>query len=302
MAPDSGSTRQDRRPLRWRDIRQAMHDLWLDYNWPVKLTLVLIVLASLWGMVVAGWPGIGAAAPPVVHAMTSDAAVTLLTFLIAFMIAVNFYIRARRGVLDGDEHYNIARALAFGYFKNFLVPALQLARREGRTLHVFRPTSMSELRQYSTEIEPRVRRMFEHQWLPLVDDPAPGGPPRRTVLALQAPRDGRPGEEPFYFDAPTALFTVNDFYAALNRRRVEDDKEPLNPETVNRYQNGQIDSFFRHLQYLFDTVAGYRAVADIVPDHAALSVLRDHYREVAVGDIEARYVGGASDSDESPPG
>lgn len=58
---------------------------------------------------------------------------------------MNLYIRARRGFLDGDEHYYIARALVFGYFKNFLVPAVQLDGREGAPLQVFRPRSMEGL-------------------------------------------------------------------------------------------------------------------------------------------------------------
>ena len=289
MDQDTDSKPGDR-SLRWRAIREAVHDLWQDYHWPVKLTLALIVVSSLWAASVAGWPRLGANLPPLVQALASDAARTLLTFIIAFMIAVNFYIRARKGVLDGDEHYNVARALAFGYFKNFLVPALQLARRAGRELQLFKPASMTELQQYSREMEPRLRKLFDHEWMPLVEAPAPGGPPRRTVLALQAPREGAPpGERPFFFDAPTALFTVIDFYDALNRRREEDGKEPIGVDTVRRYQNGQIDSFFRHLSFLFETDAGLSAVGDIVPTAEGLRELRTHLREVTMAELQARY-------------
>lgn len=286
-----------RRPLRWRPIREALGDFWRDYHWPVKLTLALIVLASFWGMAVAAWPELEAGAGPLVRALSSDSAITLLTFLIAFLIAVNFYMRARRGVLDGDEHYNIARALAFGYFKNFLVPALQLAERTGRELHIFRPESMTDLGRYSSQLEPRVREAFEHEWLPLTQAPTPGGPPRRTVLALQSPRPDRfsadrlGAEVPFYFDAPTALFTVNDFYDALNRRRIEANKEPISDATVRRYQNGQIDSFFRHLAFLFRTDAGLGAVSDLVPTQEALAALHARLREVTIADLQARYPG-----------
>ncbi len=276
--------------LRWGAIGEAVRDLWKDYHWPVKLTLALVILSTLWGAAIVGWPALDADTPPWFRALASDPTRNLLTFAIAFMIAVNFYVRARRGVLDGDEHYNVARALAFGYFKNFLVPALQLANRSGRELHIFKPTSMVELRQYSAELEPRVRKLFEHEWMPLVEAPAPGGPPRRTVLALQSPRtDAVAGEPPFFFDAPTALFTVNDFYAALNRRREEAGKEPLNEETVYRYQNGQIDSFFHHLAFLFETDAGHQAVRDIVPTREELAELRDRLREVSMAELKARY-------------
>jgi hypothetical protein len=185
---DAATPEESGRKLRRGPIRQAIRDLWQDYHWPVKLTLSLIILSTLWGAAIIGWPELNADTPPLLRALASDPARNLLTFAIAFMIAVNFYIRARRGVLDGDEHYNVARALAFGYFKNFLVPALQLARRAGRQLQVFKPASMVELIRYSAELEPRLRNLFEHEWMPLVEAPAPGGPPRRTVLALQAPR------------------------------------------------------------------------------------------------------------------
>jgi len=276
--------------LRWQAIRQAIEDLRQDYHWPVKLTLALIILSSLWGAAIVGWPRLDTNTPAVIRALASDPARNLMTFVIAFLIAVNFYIRARRGILDGDEHYNVARALAFGYFKNFLVPALQLARRNQRTLQVFRPSSMDELQRYSRELEPRLRERFEHDWLPLVEAPAPGGPPRRTVLALQSPRSDKvSGGQPFFFDAPTALFTVTDFYNALNRRREDAGKEPLNPETVRRYQNGQIDSFFQHLAFLFDTAAGYAAVCDIVTTAEELTSLSSQLHQVTMAELEARY-------------
>ena len=281
---------RDKPGLKWDAIREAVQDLWRDYHWPVKLTLALIVVSSLWAATLAGWPHLGEDLPPLLQALASDPARNLLTFVIAFLIAVNFYIRARRGVLDGDEHYNVARALAFGYFKNFLVSALQLAKRHGRELQVFKPASMEQLQQYSRVLEPRLRDLFEHEWMPLVEAPAPGGPPRRTVLALQSLRAAAPpGEKPFFFDAPTALFTVMDFYAALNRRREDEGKAPISADTIRRYQNGQIDSFFRHLDFLFGTDAGYSAVADIVPTREALEELRTHLHEVTMPELEARY-------------
>lgn len=278
------------RAARTRALREALADLWRDYHWPTKLVLALIVVQGVWGAAAAGWPRIEEQAAPVVVALLSDSTQALLTLLIALLVAVDFYARARRGVLDGDEHYNVARALAFGYFKNFLVPALRLAERTGHDLMIFRPRSMAELRRYSAELDQRLRGRFEHAWMPLVDSPTPGGPPRRTVLALQRPLPGRPAdEEPFFFDAPTALFTVDDFYAALNRRRAEDGKAPLNPQTVLRYQNGQIDSFFRHLDFLFRTEAGLDAVADLVPDAGALAALRTRLRQADFADLDRRY-------------
>lgn len=271
------------------ESRAALADFWRSYRWPTRITVFLVVLSLLWGAAAAGWPEIAAGLPRIVLALLSDPTRTLLTLLGALFIAIHFHVRARRGVLDGDEHYNIARALAFGYFKNFLVPALQLAERDSRTVKVFRPRSMHELRLYSAKIEPKLRALFEHEWRPVVDTPTAGGPPRRTVLALQAPKDPSAGGEPFYFDAPTALFTVDDFYAALNRRREDQHKVVLDPKTVLKNQNGQIESFFVHLDFLFERPEGFAAVADIVHSRERLAELRTQLRTVGYDELATRY-------------
>ena len=279
-------------PLRIDLVIEALKDLWRDYHWPTKATVALLILSCIVGATLAGWPSIYAGSNPVLKFFASDAFRTLLTLVIGLFIAVNFYIRARRGVLDGEEHYNIARALAFGYFKNFLVPALQLARRERAELQVFQPQSMADLEAYASRIEPRIRERFEHEWLPLVEEPRPDGPPRRTVLAVRRPI-GTPAvgqqSQPFFFDAPTALFTVQDFYAALNRRRTEQHKEPIDDKTQLRYQNGQIDSFFRHLDFLLTTDTGHDAVGDLVATMDELRELRMSLRYVGAEELDRRY-------------
>ncbi len=277
--------------LNWSAVRAALRDLWSDYHWPVKLLLALIVLSSIWGAAIVGWPEWDADTPRWLQAVASDPFRNLLTLVIAFLIAVNFYMRARRGVLDGDEHYNVARALAFGYFKNFLVPALQLARRDGCTLQIFRPSSMADMRHYMRKLQPVILQRLQPAWMPLVEQPQPDGPPRRTVLALSSPPADQVGHQGqrFFFDAPTALFTIVDFYAALNRRRSDSGKPPIDDATVERYQNGQIDSFFQHLDYLFTTTPGFQAVRDIVGDTAALVALRKHLQLVRLTDLEQRF-------------
>lgn len=287
---DTSSNRRTR--LQARPVIEALRDLWRDYHWPTKATAALLILSCIVGATLAGWPTIRVGSNAVLRIFASDAFRTLLTLAIGLFIAVNFYIRASRGVLDGDEHYNVARALAFGYFKNFLVPALQLASREGAVLQVFQPQSMEDLRAYASRIEPRIRDRFVHEWLPLVEAPRPGGPPRRTVLAILRPIDPPAGGQqlqPFFFDAPTALFTVQDFYAALNRRRIEQHKEPIDDKTQLRYQNGQIESFFRHLDFLFATDAGHEAVRDLVPTMEELNALRTSLRYVGAEELDRRY-------------
>ncbi|GAB4115778.1 MAG: hypothetical protein Tsb0027_06470 [Wenzhouxiangellaceae bacterium] len=269
-------------------VREALADLWRDYHWPVKLVFSLIILSSLWATALVGWPELDAGIPRWLRMLASDPLRYLLSVLIAFLIAINFYMRARRGILDGDEHYNVARALAFGYFKNFLVPALQLARGHGCKLQIFRPNSMTDMQQYMRQLQPRILAALRPSWLPLVEQPAPDGPPRRTVLALQEP-SAKANTAQFFFDAPTALFTIVDFYAALNRRRCESEKAPLDEATIQRYQNGQIDSFFNHLDYLFKHSAGFDAVADIVTDAGELSELRAHLETIDSAALEQRY-------------
>jgi hypothetical protein len=194
-----------------------------DYHWPSKMVLTLLVVACLLGAAITGWPRATVHWPGPLRALGSGDTETLLALMLALFVAIRFYQRADAGTLDGDEHYNVARALAFGYFKNFLVPALRLAEQDNEHLYVFCPQSMDDLTAYSTEIEPRVRSLFDHDWQPVVPQPEHGAP-RRTVLVVRRRREpittGEGPTAPFMFDAPTALFTVQDFYAALNRRRL----------------------------------------------------------------------------------
>ena len=217
---------------------------------------------------------------------------TLLALVLALFVAVRFYQRADAGTLDGDEHYNVARALAFGYFKNFLVPALRLAERDNEQLYLFCPRSMADLNDYSTEIEPQVRSLFDHEWQPVVPHPVQGAP-RRTVLVVRRRREPLVTSDgpavPFMFDAPTALFTVQDFYAALNRRRQDDGAEPLSQQNVLRYQNQQIESFFRHLALLFQADYGWPAVHDVVATPAALAQLHGRMQLASADDIRRWY-------------
>jgi hypothetical protein len=97
--------------------------------------------------------------------------------VIGLFIALNFYIRARRGVLDGNEHYNIARA-RLRLLQELPRISTQLARRERAELQVFQPQSMADLQANASRIEPRIRERFEHEWLSLVEAPRPDGPPR----------------------------------------------------------------------------------------------------------------------------
>jgi hypothetical protein len=129
---------------------------------------------------------------------------TLLGLTLALFVAVRSYQRADAGTLDGDEHHNVARALASGTSRISSYPRLRLAEQDNEQLYA----------------------------------------PRRTVLVVRHRREpittGEWPTAPFVFDAPTALFTVQDFYAALNRRRLDDGAEPLSQQSVLHYPNQQI--------------------------------------------------------------
>jgi hypothetical protein len=290
MASAAPEPRRSR--LNLRSVGRAVRDMNRDYHWPSKIVLTLLVVACLLGAAIAGWPRATSNWPGPLRALGSGDMETLLALVLALLVAIRFYQRADAGTLDGDEQYNVARALAFGYFKNFLVPALRLADRDNEQLYVFCPQSMDDLAVYSTEMEPRVRRLFDHEWQPVVPQPEHGAP-RRTVLVVQRRREPLATAEgptvPFMFDAPTALFTVQDFYGALNRRRVDDGAEPLSPQNVLRYQNQQIDSFFRHLALLFQSDYGWPAVRDLVATPTALAQLHARMHLAHADDIRSWY-------------
>jgi hypothetical protein len=288
----SAAPEPSRSGLNLRSVGRAVRDMNRDYHWPSKVVLTVLVVACLLGAAITGWPRGTAHWPGPLRALGSGDMETLLALILALLVAVRFYQRADAGTLDGDEHYNVARALAFGYFKNFLVPALRLADHDDEQLYVFCPRSMDDLSAYSTEIEPRVRSLFDHDWQPVVPQPEHGAP-RRTVLVVRRRREpittGAGPSAPFMFDAPTALFTVQDFYAALNRRRVDDGAEPLSQQNVLRYQNQQIDSFFRHLALLFQSDYGWPAVSDLVATPTALAQLHARLHLAAADDIRRWY-------------
>ena len=45
--------------------------------------------------------------------------------------------------------------------------------------------------------------------------------------------------KPFFFDAPTALFTLEDFYSELNRRLEDRHKQPIAQDVILEFQSSQ---------------------------------------------------------------
>lgn len=265
MSPEPTPDPSEPRASLWRSFRLSVSDMWRDYHLPTKVVFS-VLLASIVGALVLGtWPEIAPNPPWWVRLVFGDPFRALLTFAIAFFIAVNFYSRARQGTVAGDEHYSIARGLSFGYFKNFLVMALLYAEKEGREVRIFKPNSLAELKLYDTVIAPHVRRQYQAE---MVDVTADLGPhvkrSRRTILSLQSPVAAGGTTPLFLFDAPSTLATVGDFYDAINRQRMSDGKAPLADATVADYQRGQITRFFTQLEFLFTEDASLTGVDDIV--------------------------------------
>ncbi|NQX12958.1 hypothetical protein HQQ80_15095 [Microbacteriaceae bacterium VKM Ac-2855] len=260
-APDASAPN----PSLLHSFALSVGDMWRDYHLPTKVVFSVLLTSIIGSLVLTTWPEIAPAPPWWVRLLFGDPFRALLTFAIAFFIAVRFYSRAREGVVAGDEHYSIARGLSFGYFKNFLVMALLYADKENRTVRIFQPRSLEELTLYDTVIAPHVRAQYRAE---MVDVTANLGPhvkrSRRTILSLQSPTPTGGATPWFLFDAPSTLFTVGDFYDAINRQRMSDGKAPLANETIAEYQGGQITRFYEQLKFLFTEDSSLAGVDDIV--------------------------------------
>lgn len=212
--------------------------------------------------------------------LTSDAFRMLLGLLIALMIGISIKRRQVAGVLDGDENYNIGRALAFGYFKNFLVGALQVAKVNGQVLHVFEPHNVEDLRNFERKIWPQVASQFTTvAWEVDPALTAARKPLVRRVIAMQISDAG--GQRELWLDFPTTLFTIGDYYESWNRWLVTQNKPMLDEKQLLGFEQMQIAEFFRHLKALMTSDIGYVAVQDhgLTADGLA-DLLNNHYRLV----------------------
>ncbi|MFT3778087.1 MAG: hypothetical protein QM772_07385 [Ottowia sp.] len=254
------------RPSYLRASWQAFKLLLDDYHWITKLLTVLLAACCMLGAVVAySAPGaLGRAIASVnwssvENMLVSDSFRMLLTLLIALLVGVSIKRRQMAGLLDGDEHYTIGRALAYGYFKNFLVGALLLAREKGRKLYVFKPDSVADLRTFETEDWPKLADLIQPRTEEIVTGHSGRKPLTRRVVVVGAAGIG--GEE-VWIDFPTTLFTVGDYYASWNRWLSANGRPTVNEPRRRKLEQTQIDDFFRHLKLLMEKDIGYEAVAD----------------------------------------
>ena len=276
-------------PTRLRASWRAFLLVWRDYHGFTKLVTFVLIACSVLGIVAAfrerslfvepAW------AAQLEKALASDAFRGLLALIIALLVAISIKRRQEAGLLDGDDHYSIGRALAFGYFKNFLVGALQVAKARGHVLHVFHPRGVQDLRTFESQVWPRVQAQF--QTVAREIDPALTAarkPLVRRVVAMQIAGEG--GQREFWLDFPTTLFTVGDYYESWNRWLEQQDKPLVEERQLLEFEQGQIGEFFRHLHLLMTSGIGIKAVQDHGLNEGDLKDLLDHhYKLVTLDDL-----------------
>ncbi len=282
---------------RWERLRDAAQELWNEYTWLTRGATVLLVIACLFGMVVAGL-GEGACVLgeplcvlPVTwqRALASDAFRTLITLFIALAVAIHLKERQIEGKLDGSQHYDIGRALAYGYFSNFLVPALLIARAEGQTLQVIQPTDVDDLERFARETWPQIRSRTDTLSTDSAYQGSLGVPLKRSILVLSSlsARDGEAARE--LFDFPSTLFTLHDYYDTWNQWLGEQGKPPIAQARIRALQQRQIGAFFEHLRELSRSEIGRASVSELGLTVMQLGELfAAHFRPITPGELRDR--------------
>lgn len=298
-AKDAEGSRTTVSKASFKEIRAAIRLLWKEYTGITRgATLILIVVSFLSitkelecitkpVCIPAGW----------MSALTSDGMLTLWTLVIALCVGIHLKIRQEKGLLDGAEHYSIGRALAYGYFSNFLVGALLLISKKSEErglqgddrlkLRVVFPSTLSELDHFRNTLEQQLRAKTKN----LAIDGIYGRATqtlRRNVMVLTTAADETQAAQDFYLDFPTTLYTVQDYFATWNIWLKENGKLPLDEAEIARLQKKQIDDFFRHLEDLSRSDVGVKAVGKLGVDltKEQLSTLyRDYFTRISTDGI-----------------
>lgn len=270
----------------WGQTQRAFAGMWADYHWTTRTVTLALALLAILGSVNSylGEPTLlqrlfqADETNPVIRfesALTSDPFLTLLALAVALFVGIAIKRRQLLGQLDGDEHYNIGRALAYGYFKNFLVGALILARRRQQPLYVFKPESVRDLHAFESDVwptlEPRRKEIVEVKDFELIDQKPL---PRRIIVIDQVEQ----ASGTLLFDFPTTLFTVGDYYKSWNRWEHLNNRAGIAEDRIPKLQQMQINSFFRHVNDLGHSEAGREVVPEFgLADARELAELFDRH-------------------------
>ncbi len=283
---------------RWQRLREAAWILWDEYTWLTRGATVLLVLACVLGMVVAAvgdnacvfnaetcWMPI-----PLQRALASDAFRTLVALLIALLVAIHLKERQIEGKLDGSQHYDIGRALAYGYFSNYLVPALLIAQDEGQPLQVIRPVDVADLEHFARQTWPQIRSRASTLSTDRAYQRTLGVPLSRSILVLSSLRRGDGDDAPReLFDFPSTLFTLHDYYDTWNHWLREQGKPEIPSGRIRELQQRQIGAFFGHLTELSRSEIGVASVSELGLTLTQLSSLFDRqFRPITPGELRAK--------------
>ncbi len=295
---DAGPNRAKKAPGRWVRLLEAADELWKEYTWLTRGATLLLVLACVFGMYVTAGGDLSCAlrqapcwpSPAWVQALASDAFRTLITLLIALLVAIHLKERMLEGKLDGSQHYDVGRALAYGYFRNFLVPALLIARDEKQVLHVIRPGNVEDLEKFVKETWPAIRSRTSTLSTDKAYEANQSAPLKRSILVLTS-LSGKDGEQRELFDFPSTLFTVHDYYETWNEWLDKEGKALIKPGRLRELQERQIKAFFEHLRELSRTDIGERAVADLgfkEGDHKLRELFEERFRTISPDELSRR--------------
>jgi len=286
-------------------------EIWNDYPLATRLSTLLLVAAALLNIAVAGSGDEPSRLGPlrwvpgnVQAALSSDGMLTLLTLSVALGVGLHLKQRQLRGLLDGTDHHDIGRALAYGYFSNFLVAALLLvqmeSRKSGRPL-VFRmifPRNIRDLENFKTTVEPAIRELAGKRELEGIYKSG-SSVIKRLILIICRATGGPSSPEDILFDFPTTLYTLPDYYDSWNVWLRENGRTELADVTIETMQERQVGAFKRHLTDLFSSEVGLKAVRHLgLTEVVDLTQLfQDHFRDIDPGemlDLLKAYRGGPS--------
>lgn len=279
----------------------AFRLLWNEYTWVTRGATLILIFVSFLSIT----KELDCLTKPVciplawMAALTSDGMLSLWTLIIALCVGIHLKMRQEKGLLDGTEHYNIGRALAYGYFSNFLIGALLWIKKESDArklqgddklkLRVIFPKTLQELDQFRKTLEQELRAKTKNQSIDNVYGLATQTL-RRNVLVLTTAASATPAAQDFYLDFPTTLYTVQDYFATWNIWLEKKGKQTNSPAELARLQEKQIADFFRHLKELSESDVGVKAVQKlgVTLDKEALSKLySDHFENITTTDVSA---------------
>ncbi|SFL89530.1 STING domain-containing protein [Variovorax sp. OV329] len=289
----------------WRAIRA----FYQEYSWVTRGLTVLLVAAALLNILKDVPCPFGAACLPAawVNPLSGDGMMTLLTLAVAFGVGVHIKLRLERGLVDGAEHYSIGRALAYGYFSNFLLIALMQLRAEsmarglprGRMLKlkVVFPATPADLEAFRKEVTQSNHKIESRRIT------APQGSSKvlqRQMLVICSAADDGSALPDMFIDFPTTLYTMQDYFQTWDVWLSDRGRGALGPEETERLYRNQIDQFFDHLADLshdeFGLAAARRAGFDQVSADELASVFSEHMERVEgsvlVRELQARQASG----------